>query len=104
MGQILETYVFQELQRQASYHKQHHDFFYYRDKKGFEVDIVIEREQSISGIEVKSASTVTLSDFKGLQVLKKAAGQRFVCGVVLYNGELCTRFGQGFYAVPLKFL
>ena len=104
LGQILETFVFQELQRQASYHKQHHNFSYYRDKKGFEVDIVIERDQLISGIEIKSASTVNLSDFKGLRVLKKITNKSFVCGVVFYNGELCVRFGEGFYALPLRFL
>ena len=104
LGQVFETFVFQELQRQASYHKQHHNFFYYRDKKGFEVDIVIERDHLISGIEVKSAATVNLSDFKGLRVLKKVTGERFACGVVLYNGEFCVRFGQGFYALPLRFL
>ena len=104
LGQILETFVFQELQRQASYHKQHHDFFYYRDKKGFEVDIVIERDYLVSGVEIKSASTVNLSDFKGLHILKKITGERFVCGVVFYNGELCVRFGEGFYALPLRYL
>ena len=104
LGQILETFVFQELKRQASYHKQHHAFFHYRDKKGIEVDIVIEREHLVAGIEVKSSSTVGASDFKGLYNLKKSIGKNFICGVVLYNGEISARFGKGFYAIPLSTL
>ena len=104
LGQILETFVFQELKRQASYHKQHHSFFHYRDKKGTEVDIVIERGHRIAGIEVKSSSTVGVSDFKGLYKLKKSIGKNFVCGVVFYNGEMSVRFGKGFYAIPLNTL
>ena len=104
LGQILETFVFQELKRQASYHKQHHAFFHYRDKKGIEVDIVIEREHLVAGIEVKSSSTVGVSDFKGLYNLKQSVGKNFICGVVLYNGEISARFGKGFYAIPLSTL
>ena len=104
LGQLLETFVFQELCRQASYSKYHHNFFYYRDKKGAEVDIVIERDYSIVGIEVKASATVNIGDFKGLLTLKKATGKRFVCGVVLYDGEMTLSFGNQLYAVPLNTL
>lgn len=86
-GQLLETFVFQELRRQASYHNQHHAFFHYRDKKGHEVDIVIERDHQVAGVEVKSSATVNSSDFKGLRKLKTAVGKHFACGVILYNGD-----------------
>ena len=104
LGQVLETFVLQELKRQSSYHKQHHSFFHYRDKKGFEVDIVIEKEQLVAGVEVKSSATVGASDFRGLYKLKKYIGKNLVCGVVLYNGEFSTSFGKGFYAIPLSTL
>lgn len=104
LGQLLETFVFQELRRQASYHKQHHAFFHYRDKKGYEVDIVIEREHLVAGVEVKSSATVNLSDFKGLRKFKTTVGKNFVCGVVLYNGDISIGFGNGFFAIPLNTL
>ena len=104
LGQILETFVFQELRRQASYHKVHHNFFHYRNKKGDEVDIVIEKEHLTAGIEVKSSATVNIGDFKGLKVLKKAIGKNFTCGIILYGGENSVSFGKGLFAVPLSFL
>jgi uncharacterized protein len=43
LGQVLETFVYQELRKLASWHSHHHDFFHLRDKDQVEVDIVIER-------------------------------------------------------------
>ena len=103
LGQLLETFVFQELLRQASWHDASTRFFHFRDKDGVEVDVVIEREAgAVAGVEVKAAATVTSGDFRGLRKLAKAVGKRFAGGVVLYDGETCTRFGDGFYAVPVR--
>lgn len=105
LGQLLETFVFQELKRQASWHDDPMSFFHYRDKDQMEVDIVIERSaMSVAGIEVKAAATLKRSDFRGLRKLKKVTGSRFAGGVVLYDGETCLSFGEGLYAVPLRLL
>ena len=103
LGQLLETFAFQELKRQAGWHDAPLSFFHYRDKDQVEVDIVIERGAlSVAGVEVKAAATVTPADFRGLRKLKKAAGQRFAGGVVLYDGELTAGFGDDLYAVPFR--
>jgi hypothetical protein len=105
LGQILETFVFQELRRQASWHDEPLAFFHFRDKDGVEVDIVIERgARALVGVEVKAAATVTAVDFRGLRKLREAAGKRFVAGVVLYDGEVSVRFDDQLYAVPLRAL
>ena len=103
LGQLLETFAFQELKRQAGWHDAPLSFFHYRDKDQVEVDIVIERGAlSVAGVEVKAAATVTPADFRGLRKLQKAAGQRFAGGVVLYDGELTAGFGDDLYAVPFR--
>ena len=105
MGQLLETFVFQELLRQASWHENFHTFYHYRDKDGAEVDIVIERSGgTLAGVEVKAGATVRTKDFRGLRKLARDAGERFVGGVVLYDGETTASFGEGFHAVPLRAL
>lgn len=103
LGQLLETFVYQELRRQASWHENAIAFFHFRDKDGAEVDIVLERgAREVAGIEVKAGATVTASDFRGLRKLAAAAGERFVAGVVLYDGEATAGFGDGLYAVPIR--
>lgn len=105
LGQLLETFVFQELRRQASWHEDAISFHHFRDKDGYEVDIVLEiAGRDIAGVEVKAAATVTDSDFRGLRKLKDASGSRFTAGVVLYDGENSVRFGENLFAVPIKAL
>jgi predicted AAA+ superfamily ATPase len=105
LGQLLETFVFQELRRQASWHEDAIRFHHFRDKDGYEVDIVLEREgRDIAGVEVKAAATVTAADFRGLQKLRSATGERFAAGVVLYDGERSVRFAEDMFAVPIAAL
>lgn len=105
LGQLLETFVFQELKRQASWHPVPLQFFHYRDRDQVEVDIVIERGPlAVAGVEIKAGATVTRADFRGLRKLKAVLGNRFTGGVVVYDGEMCTRFGDRLYAVPIRLL
>jgi hypothetical protein len=105
LGQMLETFVFQELRRQASWFEETIGFHHFRDKDGGEVDIVLERgAHQLAGIEVKAAATVTPADFRGLRKLKEAAGKSFSAGVVLYDGEASASFGDGLFAVPIRAL
>ena len=104
MGALLETFVFQELRRQASWHDDPIEFFHYRDKDQVEVDIVMESSGIVAGVEVKAASTVTNRDFRGLRKLEQACRGRFAGGVVLYDGETSVGFGGGMYAVPIRML
>ena len=104
-GHLLETFVFQELRKQASGNTRDHAFFHFRDQNMQEVDIVIERgARELAGVEVKASATVTATDFSGLRRLRDVAGKRFVAGVVLYDGETCARFGEGMFAVPIRML
>lgn len=109
LGQLLETFIFQELRRQASWHTEDWVFYHFRDKDQDEVDVVIEKgagaiADSLAGVEVKASSTVVAADFRGLKKLQAATGKRFAAGVVLYDGELTVRFGDRLYAVPISSL
>lgn len=103
-GQLLETFIYQELRRQASWQEEPVHFYHFRDKDGAEVDVVMESGGKLSGIEVKAASTVISNDFKGLRKLKNATGRRFAVGVLLYDGNAITPFGEDLYAVPISCL
>lgn len=105
LGQLLETFVFQELRRQASWREEPITFYHFRDKDGVEVDIVLESGgQRLAGIEVKAAATVTAADFRGLRKLRDEAGGQFASGAVLYDGETTASFGDGLFAVPIRSL
>ena len=103
-GQLLETFALQDLRRQASASRKAIDFFHYREKSGSEVGIVINRDSQLAGVEVKASGTVEPKDFRGLERFRDLTGERFACGVVLYDGHYCLRFGDRLYAVPIRYL
>lgn len=103
-GQLLETFVFQELRRQASWLPEPPTFSHFRDKEGIEVDIVLEQGGRLAAFEVKASATVTPADFRGLRKLHQALGDRFTAGVVLYDGEISLPFGERMWAVPFSLL
>lgn len=102
LGALLETFVLQELRRQAGWRRDPIDFFHFRDRDDFEVDIVLEGGGAVAGIEVKAAATVQQADLRGLRNLRSAAGKRFSPGVVLYDGSATISFGDALFAVPVR--
>lgn len=104
-GAILETFVFSELQKVATWSEQRCSFSHFRDKDKNEVDIVIEnRRGEIVGIEVKSSATVSSDDFSGMRKLAEACGERFVQGIVLYDHDRVVPFADNMFAAPLSSL
>jgi len=105
IGQLLESYVMQELFKQATWSETLPNIFYYRSVSGREVDFILEtRSGHIVGIEVKASTTVNSSDFDGLMEIKSLLGKKFVRGIVMYTGNNTVPFGENLYAVPVSSL
>ena len=101
-GMLLESLVYNELRKQAIWMEEPLSFHYYRDKDKVEVDVVIENASGdCFGVEVKAAATLTARDFTGLRRLRSVAGSRFRLGVLLYDGDHTTAFGNDLLAVPI---
>ena len=104
-GPILETFVFSELRKIASWSDQRCMFSHFRDKDKNEVDIVLEnRRGEIVGVEVKSSATVTADDFSGMRKLEEACGKKFVQGFVLYDHDQIVPFADNMFAAPISSL
>ncbi|OGA46756.1 MAG: hypothetical protein A3F74_20720 [Betaproteobacteria bacterium RIFCSPLOWO2_12_FULL_62_58] len=104
-GGLLESFVSMEITKQTGWSAAAPALYHFRTHEGDEVDLVLERRSgALVGIEVKSATTVTGADFKGLRALAHAAGRRFHRGVVLYTGTEVVPFGPRLHAVPVEAL
>ena len=101
-GALFETFVANELERQAAWSSDPPDFWHYREGER-EVDIVAERASGeIVGVEVKASATVRERDFAGLAHLRDRVGGRMRAGVVVYAGERTLPFGERLTALPLR--
>jgi len=104
-GGYLEGFVIGELSKQRAWSAKTFSLSHYRDNHGREVDIVLEdRHREVVGVEVKAASSVRGSDFRGLEYLRDKLGQRFTAGIVLYTGIRSVPFGDRLWALPLATL
>jgi predicted AAA+ superfamily ATPase len=104
-GNLLESFVLAELDKQCGWSEGRYDFSHFRDLNGSEVDIVVEdSEGRLAGIEVKASATVTAKDFSGITKLADAVGDRFVGGVVFYDGSDALPFGDKRRALPISAL
>jgi predicted AAA+ superfamily ATPase len=100
LGRLFENFVTMELVKQASWHMKRPEVFHFRSQKGAEVDVVLEVDGRIIGIEVKTAENLSGDDFRGLSILEDMAGRRFHRGIVLYMGDRIVPFGAKLHAVP----
>ena len=104
-GPLHETFVFNELRRQASAVAPELRFCHYRDSRGREVDLLIERPDGrIIAVETKAGATVRPGDARWLVWLRDLIGDRFELGVVLYAGPHPHRLAEGVLALPLSYL
>jgi len=102
-GMLFETFVLMEFVKQATWSAAPVELFFYRDTDKREVDLVIESASGdIVGIETKSAATVSVSDTRGLRLLRDKLGARFKAGVVVYSGEHTLSLGERISAMPLS--
>jgi len=67
-GRLFETYLVQEMIRHNDYLERGFRFFYWRDKNGLEIDLIVARSLSVpvAAIEFKSSIDPTEDDLAGL--------------------------------------
>lgn len=107
-GPLVETFVVDELIRQASFGDDGIRLAHFRTHDGVEVDVVVEAPDGrVGGVEIKASASVSSADFRHLARLRDlldASGGRFVRGVVLYTGDHVLSFGDRLVAMPLAAL
>ena len=106
LGHVVENFVVMECVKQASWSKHDLKLYHFRQEKekGTEVDLVIESERKVVGIEVKLSSVIRQDDIKGLKALKEMAGKAFHKGIILYMGNRILSLGEDMRGIPINAL
>lgn len=104
-GALIECFVVTELLKVCSFSRTRTDAYHYRDSRGREVDLVLERANlDVVAVEIKKSSTVRADDFRAIDFLADRIGDQLKAGVVLYAGKETLRFGDRKAAVPIEAL
>ena len=87
VGNLFENMVVLELLKSQYNRGQEKSLYYFRDSKGFEIDLIVDNGRSIMPIEIKSASTVNPEFSRNLKKFMAIASDATAPSVV-YSGKL----------------
>jgi predicted AAA+ superfamily ATPase len=90
-GSLFETFVVSEVYKAFAHRGERPPLFFWRDRTGHEVDIVIDLGRRTVPVEVKLSKTVRTDAFHGLGLYASLGGVRG--GVLVYGGETTYRHG-----------
>jgi len=91
-GAIFENYVVAEIAKAYLHHRRPAPLFFWRDRTGHEVDLLIEEGGSLFPVEIKSAQTPNAEMLEGLRWWSKIAGAAAGDATLVYAGrEAFTR-------------
>lgn len=92
-GSIFETFIVSELVKKRTHHGKQINLFYWREKTGYEIDIIIDQGISLLPVEIKSGKTITNEFFKNLDYWMKLSNTG--SGFVIYGGDQEQRRSSG---------
>ena len=76
------------------------ELFYWRTVTGDEVDLVIEANDMLLPIEIKTTARPRTGDIKALQIFKSEYGRRCQAGLLLHTGDRTEWLADRILAVP----
>jgi predicted AAA+ superfamily ATPase len=104
-GHLVETFVVNEILKQAGWLDESLRFGHFRTSDGHEVDLVVENDENdVVAVEVKAGGTYRREDLRGLLHLRDRLGDRFTAGVLAYTGERAARVDDRLYLIPVDTL
>lgn len=99
-GALFENLVVSDLLKNRFNLGQRSNLFFWRDKTGHEIDVVIDNGQELVPVEAKSGRTITPDFFKGLNYWQKLT--QAPKGLVFYGGDEPQERSSGFSVLPWR--
>ena len=86
-GALFETWVIGELLKARYNVGETSNLYFWRDRSGHEVDLLIDHGTHLSPLEIKTGQTINQDYFKGLNFWRKLAGETSGQAWLVYGGD-----------------
>jgi len=86
-GALFETWVIGELLKARYNAGETSNLYFWRDRSGHEVDLLVDHGNRLSPVEIKSGQTINRDFFKGLDFWRTLAGENAGQAWLIYGGE-----------------
>ncbi len=105
LAPLLEGLAIAELLRQRGTSAVDYRLGHLRERNGLEVDVVVELpDETVYGIEVRTAASFRPHQFRALEALAVRAGSRFRGGIVLNTAAVGFKYRPGMWGLPVSAL
>lgn len=86
-GSVFENFIVSEIIKTSAHLHQNHDFYFWRDSNGHELDLLFQNGEYINLIEIKSSSTIKSDMFKQLDYVSNLIKDFKTKKILIYGGE-----------------
>ena len=86
-GALFETWVIGELLKARYNAGEVSNLYFWRDRSGHEIDLLIDQGTRLSPVEIKAGQTLNRDYFKGLEFWRKLAGESTGRAWLVYGGD-----------------
>jgi len=86
-GLLFENYIITEYVKNTWNQGNSLSSFFWRDSKGKEIDLLIEKGKQLKIVEIKSAKTISPNFFKGVEYFEKIASEYSIQKYIVYGGD-----------------
>jgi predicted AAA+ superfamily ATPase len=92
-GALFENFIVSELIKNRYNQGKRSNLYYWRDNSGNEIDVIIDKDNMLLPVEIKSGKTITQDYFKGLKFWQKLTKNQG--GLILYGGNVAQKRSFG---------
>ena len=89
-GSIFENMVLNEVLKNRLNQGKDNNLCFYRENKGYEVDLIEPQAEGLNIMEIKSAQTYTKDFMRGITHLEEVLKEPIVSSCVVYDGEIVS--------------
>jgi len=86
-GGLFESFIISEFYKYSFNIVEKLNYYYWRNKTGNEVDLIIEKGNKLTPVEIKAGKTIVSEHFKGLDYFNKLSGNNSKNSYVIYSGD-----------------
>ncbi|MCR5620833.1 MAG: ATP-binding protein [Treponema sp.] len=106
-GAFFETYAVGEIVKSFANNGEDAPVYFYRDKDKIEIDLLIERDNTLYPVEIKKTSTPSSDDAKGFSITGRIGNVQVAQPVIVCGADRVSAVSRGgctALAVPVEFL
>lgn len=99
-GSLFETFIVSELVKKRTNAGKPINLFYWRERTGYEIDVIIDHGNTLVPLEIKSGKTITSDYFRNILYWMDISGGK--SGYLLYGGDQEQQRSNGIKAMSWK--